>query len=95
MPMHLAESRDEAINDVRLGGGRFHREYFEETLGRTSETTPPLEEIIDAQVEDGSWVIGTPDDCIEAIERLDARSGGFGGFLVQAQEWAPRDKVAT
>ena len=26
-------------------------------------------------------IVGTPDDCIETIKRLDERSGGFGGFL--------------
>jgi len=92
VPVHLAESRKEAIEQARLGAGRFHREYFEETIGRESDGTP-LEKIIDKMVDAGLWIIGTPDDCIEGIKRLDARSGGFGGFLVQAQEWAPREKV--
>jgi limonene 1,2-monooxygenase len=43
--------------------------------------------------ETGSWIIGTPDDCIEAIKRLDEQSGGFGGLLVQAIDWAPREKL--
>ena len=41
----------------------------------------------------GSWIIGTPDDCIEAIERLGEQSGGFGAFLVQTIDWAPREKM--
>jgi limonene 1,2-monooxygenase len=45
-------------------------------------------------VEVGEWIVGTPDDCIETIKRLDERSGGFGGFLVGfTQDLAPRDKV--
>ena len=44
-------------------------------------------------VEAGSWVVGTPDDAVAAIERLQERSGGFGGLMVWANEWAPRDKV--
>ena len=39
-------------------------------------------------VELGAWVIGTPDDAIAAIERLQERSGGFGGLLVVGHEWA-------
>jgi len=38
-------------------------------------------------------VIGTPDDAIEAIERIFELSGGFGGLLALAHEWAPREKI--
>ena len=41
----------------------------------------------------GSWIVGTPEDCIEGINRLQEQSGGFGGFLVQTIDWAPREKM--
>ena len=44
-------------------------------------------------VERGAWIVGTPDDCIAGIKRLAEQSGGFGGFLVQTVDWAPRDKM--
>ncbi len=93
IPVHLAETREEAINDARMGGGYFQREYLEETIGRQSDNNVPVEKIIDTMVESGSWIIGTPDDCVEAINRLDERSGGFGGFLVLVVDWAPREKI--
>ena len=93
IPIHLAETRKEAINDARLGGGRYQREYLEATIGRKPEFDCPIEEIIDHMVEAGSWIVGTPDDCIEAIHRLDERSGGFGGLLVHVVDWAPREKL--
>ena len=37
--------------------------------------------------------MGTPDDCVHAINRLAEQSGGFGGFLVQTVDWAPREKM--
>ena len=37
--------------------------------------------------------MGTPDDLIEHILRLDEESGGFGRILVQATEWATREQV--
>src|SRR2546425_4976561 len=43
----------------------------------------------------GFWIVGTPDDCVEGIKRLDERSGGYGGLLVQTIDWAPRDKCCT
>ena len=93
LPVHLAESRQEAMDDARLGWGRYLREYSEETNGRKAAFDGPVEKIIDHVVGTGSWIVGTPDDCIEAIKRLDEQSGGFGGFLVQTLDMASRDKV--
>ena len=93
IPVHLAESREEAMNDARVGAGRFQRDYFEDIIGMQSNVGVPNEKIIEAMVEAGNWVVGTPDDCIEAINLLDERSGGFGTLLVLAHEWAPREKV--
>ena len=93
LPVHLAETRKEAIEEARLGSGRYLREYSEGTNGRKPVYDGPLEKVIDYMVDSGSWIIGTPDDCIEAIKRLDEQSGGFGGFLVQTIDWAPREKM--
>lgn len=93
IPVHLAETRQDALNEARLGAGQFQREYFEETLGRPPIFHGPLEEVIDFMVDLGAWIVGTPDDCIAGIERLAKQSGGFGGLLVQAIDWAPREKL--
>ena len=65
--VHLAESRKEAIEDVRLGGARVTSEYFGKTLGH-SIPDRPLDQIVDYMVENGTWIVGTPDDCIEGIK---------------------------
>jgi len=93
MHVHLAETREEAMEDARIGGGRYQREYIEATLGRPRDTDTPLDKIIEENSASGEWVIGTPDDLIATIKRLDERSGGFGGFMIQAQDWAPREKL--
>ena len=93
LPVHLAETRKEAIEEARIGSGRYLREYSEGTNGRKPVYDGPLEKVIDYMADSGSWIIGTPDDCIEAIKRLDEQSGGFGGFLVQTVDWAPREKM--
>jgi limonene 1,2-monooxygenase len=61
LPVHLVESRNEARNDLRLGAGRFNREYLAETLGRPLEFDGPVEHILDHLVETGEWIVGTPD----------------------------------
>ena len=93
IPVHLAEDRQQALDEVRLGSGRFLREYSEGTNGRQAGFDGPLEGIVDHMADNGSWIVGTPDDCIEGINRLAEQSGGFGGFLVQTIDWAPREKL--
>jgi limonene 1,2-monooxygenase len=91
--VHLAESRREAMAQARVGAGRYQREYFEQTLGLPAVIDGPADRIIDAMVERGAWCVGTPDDLIAHIRRLDEESGGFGGLLVQATEWGTREQV--
>lgn len=93
LPVHLAESRQEARHEVRLGAGRYLREYSEGTNGRRPLFDGPLEQVVDFMADAGYWIVGTPDDCVEGIKRLDEQSGGYGGFLVQTIDWAPREKM--
>jgi len=89
---HLAESRKEAIEDIRLGSGREVTEYFGRTLGHPVPDLP-ADRIVDHMVENNQWIVGTPEDCIAGIERLQEMSGGFGGFMVRVEDWARRDKT--
>lgn len=93
VPVHLAESRQEAREQARLGAGRYLREYSEGTNGRRPLFDGPLDKVIDFMADAGFWIVGTPDDCVEGIKRLAEQSGGYGGFLVQTIDWAPRDKM--
>jgi len=89
----LADSRKEAMAQARVGAGRYQREYFEETMGLPAVIDGPPDKIIDEMVDRGAWCVGTPDDLIAHIKRLDEQSGGFGGLLVQATEWGTREQV--
>ena len=91
--VHLAESRKEAIEQARVASGIYQREYFEETLGLPAAIDGPSDKIIDHMVESDNWCVGTPDDLVRHIHRLDEESGGFGRLLVQATEWGTREQV--
>jgi limonene 1,2-monooxygenase len=91
--VHLAETREQAIAEARNKAGHYQRDYFEATLGHAASVEGPLESVLESMVERGLWCVGTPEDLVAMIERLDRRSGGFGGLLVQATEWATRDQV--
>lgn len=88
IPIYIAESREQAFNDVRDGWYEWSTAYFERTLGRP-HVNVPLEEVV---ANDG-MIIGTPEDAVAAIERLQEASGGFGGLLGIAHEWAGREKI--
>jgi limonene 1,2-monooxygenase len=93
LPVHLAESRQEAFDDCRAGAARWQREYFVRTLGRKFPTDFPDDEVIDRMVAAGAWIVGTPDDLISAMEHFAEVTGGFGGLLVTTVEWTSREKV--
>ena len=92
MGMHLAESKEQAFKDIREGSGNIVTEYFGETLGNPVPDVP-RDQIVDYMVDHNQWIVGTPDDCIAGIERLQEISGGFGKFMIRVADWAPLDKI--
>jgi limonene 1,2-monooxygenase len=93
IPVHIAETRKEAIDQTREGGARHMLEYVEATTGRPCPVPGPPERIVEQMAELGAWVVGTPDDLIATVTRLREMSGGFGTVLVWGHEWAPFDAV--
>lgn len=91
LPFHLADTRAQAIADVAGGSVSWNVDYFENTLGRPSDPNVPGD--IASVAERGGAIIGTPDDAIEAIERMIDLSGGFGGLLGLAHEWTSWEKT--
>jgi limonene 1,2-monooxygenase len=92
LPMHLAETRQEAIAQIHDRGTAWLTQYQRDVLGRPLPEDIPEEHVVETLAERGSWLVGTPDDCIAAIERLEELSGGFGGLLVMVQDWATREQ---
>jgi limonene 1,2-monooxygenase len=92
MPMHLAETRREALAQVHDRATAWLTGYQRDVLSRPLPEGIPVQQAVEALVDRGSWIIGTPDDCIAAIDRLEEISGGFGGLLVMVQDWATREQ---
>ena len=91
--VHLAESKKEALNQAREKSASFQYDYFHKTLGTEFEYDGPRSGIVDYMVDSGAWCVGTPDDLIAKIHELDEITGGFGGFLIQANEWGTSEQV--
>jgi limonene 1,2-monooxygenase len=96
--MHLAETRDQAIEDCiygledfanYFGGGAGFVPLAEQVDGE--ERTP--RQYVEAYADSGNVVIGTPADAIEYIEGLIEQSGGFGTFLMLGHDWASPERT--
>jgi len=90
-PVHIAETREKAFENVAYGIERWV-EYFTSVVAlQFTPETRDAQAFAHELVESGFAVIGTPDDCCELIQRLQEQSGGFGAFLVMANDWADRE----
>jgi len=92
-PMHIADTKEQAIADVAFGLADWV-DYFERVAALPlAPDTENFESLVDALNASGMAVIGTVDDAIAQIERLQSQSGGFGTYLLMGHEWA--DTAAT
>jgi limonene 1,2-monooxygenase len=90
-PMHIAETKEQAIREVQYGLAQWLK-YMTKIgpLDLLPEDAAPEDSPYYLN-ESGFAVIGTPADAIAMIENLQGISGGFGTFLLFAQDWARHD----
>ena len=86
-PIHVAETREQAVEDVRFGLEQWLY-YFREVAALPLAPAGSFEGAVEALVNSGLAVIGDPEDAIAQLERLETQSGGFGAFLFMAHNWA-------
>ncbi len=91
MNVHVAETDERAMADVRVGERLETVTYFEDALGRPpGRSEDPLTDGIAA----GTTLVGSPETVARGIENLVRHSeGGFGGFLFRAHDWADREQT--
>jgi limonene 1,2-monooxygenase len=91
--MHLAETREQAIEDCTHGledfAGYFGGGAGFVPLANSVDGAPRSpRQYVEAYADSGNVVIGTPDDAIAHITALLEQSGGFGTFLLLGHDWA-------
>ena len=87
-PMHIAPTKDAAIAEVRFGLAKWLY-YFREVANLPIVPDSGDRDPVEAFMETGLAVIGTPVEAAEKIQALVDQSGGFGCFLFMAHNWAP------
>lgn len=84
-PFHVAETRQQAIDDMAYGYEKFC-DYVYQTSpdGPASLGLGTVEEMIESR----ATLIGSPDDALEQLERYWDKADGFGTMLFLAHNWA-------
>jgi limonene 1,2-monooxygenase len=94
--VYLAATKEEAWRDVEAGIARDMEYFFSIGLKAPYEAFPgqPASEITARSGADRrDWIIGTPEDAIAQIGRMQAETGGFGGLMLTTHEWTSSDKI--
>jgi len=91
-PLHIAETREQARKDLEYGLMDMFN-YFHKFGGDLFPTVSSLDEAIDIWTTGGLGafgvgLVGTPDDLVAHIDKLQEQSGGFGTFLSLAHNAA-------
>lgn len=83
---HIADTREQAIENVKFGLDKW-AQYFREIA--TFPIVPAeIDNAVDYLIDNNMAVIGTPDDAIRHIEKLQQGTSGFGAYLELAHNWA-------
>jgi limonene 1,2-monooxygenase len=83
--MHIAETREAALAQARDGFER-NRAYFLNQSSSIKEAR--LDRSMEDLIEEGQIVVGTPDEAIAQIMRLNERIPDFGCLLICEKNWA-------
>ena len=83
-PVHIAETKEEALHNIKFGYEKWSN-YFS---GITGNVAGRESQGVEDAIKSGAIVVGTPDDAIAQIRRLQAKQGEFGAFLQLAHNWA-------
>jgi limonene 1,2-monooxygenase len=93
--VYVAESKEEAIKDIRAGAEQTYDYLKGVGLGDLMKTDLNMSDgdvTIEWMIENVPWIIGSPEDCIKQIKALYEEVGGFGGLLFTEHDWVPSYK---
>jgi limonene 1,2-monooxygenase len=88
---HLAETKQQAQEEAKHGLLRWHNEY---TVGTLMRPGAVAYDNADQAIEEMSGgdnamaIIGTPDQLVETVRKLQALTGGFGTVIGFVNDWA-------
>lgn len=86
--IHIAETRDKAMDQVRQGYEKW-RLYIKNQSEQLKES--PAHKSLEDLIETNEIVVGTPDDAIAQIRRLEEKVPDFGCILLLDKNWSTQN----
>lgn len=93
LAVHVSESRGRALDEIVEGWQRYRNGYWSlvgaPPVHSRADAVKALEEAIDRR----GVIVGSPEECVEAIRDIQEITGGFGHLLVTVMDWADREPM--
>ena len=86
--IHIAETRDKAMDEVRAGYEKWLL-YIKNQSEHLKES--PAHRTLEDLIESNEVVVGTPDDAVAQIHRLEEKVPDFGCVLMLDKNWPSQD----
>lgn len=93
--VYVAESREQAIEDIRRGHEASYGYNIGLGIGSLLEDRVgmPVEDMtLEWMIDSFPMIIGSPEDCIRQIQQLEEETGGFGTLIINDRNWVTLDK---
>lgn len=96
--VYVAETREQALEDIREGAEKTYLGFFRDQLGfvdgmKQDVDMDDSDVTLDYLIENTPWIVGTPEDCIRQIREYQEKLGELGSIMiVSRKEWVPQYK---
>jgi limonene 1,2-monooxygenase len=60
-------------------------------LMKLNEAMDDSELTLDWMVDNGPWLVGSPEECVEKVKNLFDQVGGFGTLVLNSRDWTTTD----
>ncbi|WP_223184760.1 LLM class flavin-dependent oxidoreductase [Streptomyces sp. CBMA152] len=93
LAVQVSESRAQALDEIVDGWMRYRNEYWSMLGAPPVHSAAEARKALEEAIERRSVIIGSPDDCVRAINDIQDIVGGFGRLLVTVMDWAGREQM--
>ena len=89
------EGRKAALDEIRAGVNNSYFGYTTKLFGALmkQDSNEPEENIdLEYMADNVQWIVGNPQECVDAIHKVYEAVGGFGTLMINNRDWVQRDK---
>ncbi|WP_035804592.1 LLM class flavin-dependent oxidoreductase [Kitasatospora mediocidica] len=93
LSVHVSESRDRALDEIVDGWMRYRNQYWSLVGSPPVDSRRQARKVLEELIERRSVIVGSVDECVQAVRDIQEATGGFGRLLVTVQDWAEREPM--